>query len=272
MTKPRRLALLCAGLISRSPVSRIPRLAEHLGAVKSINLRVASRAVNSLHAGTAVEDFESFAESRVVILSVPEDQVHKYLRQLADSPIDWRGKCLLLASESLDSGALSLVEERGAWVGSFHAIEGFEPRRFLIEGSSEALREMKELLEAGGVKVVPIRRGAKSSYLAGVTLAGALVMPLLAASVECLHDSGMTLISAQGLVQKVMERSTRQFWSSGRKAWNTFDPAQFEVQAKALESIDPKLASFFRSTVQQSAQRMGSRRKSGASKKRASTF
>ena len=75
MKKLRPVALLCAGPVSRSPLTRLPNLRRHLVWVKSSSYRVASRAVNALGAGTPVEGLEDMKRAGIWVISVPVSEL-----------------------------------------------------------------------------------------------------------------------------------------------------------------------------------------------------
>jgi len=142
----------------------LPALAEQLALVKSTHLRQASRAANALRAGTAVSTCEELAKAKTFLISVPGIETAQTVRELAKTRIKWRGKSVVLCDSTLDSEALAPLEMLGATPGSFLAIDGFQDRRFVIEGGTLALKAMLRLLKRGDATTIEITRGLKDQF------------------------------------------------------------------------------------------------------------
>src|SRR5580693_2238998 len=99
MKKAKSVALIGAGKLTDSPLSRFYWLSDRLGPVKSSSYRLASRIANQLRAGCPVRDFEEFHASELILVSVPDPMLAGVLRDLASAPIDFNGKAIVLSSE-----------------------------------------------------------------------------------------------------------------------------------------------------------------------------
>src|SRR5271165_6763102 len=114
MKKAKSVALIGAGKLTGSPLSRFYWLSDQLGPVKSSSFRLASRIANQLRAGHPVKDFEEFHFSDLILVCVPEPRLPQALSELARSPIDFNGKAVVLSSLWLDSSELRELSARGA--------------------------------------------------------------------------------------------------------------------------------------------------------------
>ncbi len=72
MKKHLQLGLIAEGNSTNSAVLRLPKIADELGPVKSVTLRVARRLSNFLRAGYAVSEYKDLDAARVVLLRVPD--------------------------------------------------------------------------------------------------------------------------------------------------------------------------------------------------------
>src|SRR5689334_14150914 len=106
MKKPKSVALIAAGNLADSPVSRLWGLPERLGPVKSVSYRLASRMANSLRAGHAAKDYAEVGDCELILISVPDEMLAATTAELASAGISWAGKAAVIASALLDSSEL----------------------------------------------------------------------------------------------------------------------------------------------------------------------
>ncbi len=239
MTKARSVALVCAGQVSRSGLVRLPALSEQLAFVKSTHLRQASRAANAIRAGKPVSTYQELAKAKTFLISVPDEDVSKTVRELAAAPIKWSGKSVILCNSVLGCEMLEALEILGASPGSFLAIEGFQDRRFVIEGAVLALRAMQRLLKRGGATTIEVTMGLKAQFLSGLTFTNLLPIPLVAAALDCFRASGLPLYQAQSIVDVQLNRSIRGYFKAPRQTR--------EALANSIRGIrDPRLAELLR--------------------------
>ena len=246
MTKPRSLALVCAGPISRNGIGRLPNLAEQLGPVKSGTLQRASRAVNSIGGGTPVSGYRDLESSRTILINVPDQQLRVIVAELA-AGVCWKHRVAVLCNSTLDSSELAPLEALGAAVGSFDTIAGFDGQRYLIEGSGPAIREMRALLQQGLTRAIEIRRGAKKHYLVGVDFVSTLLTSTLVASVKNLRKAGMPLREAHSIAAKLAEKSVKDYLKAGVAGSAAAPGTELEALADGLEFANPGLIQYMRS-------------------------
>lgn len=247
MTKVRTLALVCAGPISRSALGRLPNLADELGPVKSGTLQRASRAVNSIGGGTPATSYLDLENSRTVLINVPDPQLRAIVAELAAS-VCWKDKIALLCNSTLDSSELAPLEALGAAVGSFDLIAGFDGQRYVIEGSSAAIREMRVFLQQGLTRVVEIRRGAKMQYLVGLDYARSLLTSALVASVKNLRKAGVPLNQAHSIAAKIAGKSVKDYLKTGVAGPSAAPGIELKALVDGLEFANPGLIAYVRSS------------------------
>ncbi len=247
MTKARSLALVCAGPISRAGIGRLPNLAEQLGPVKSGTMQRASRAVNSIGGGTPVSGYGDLENSRTVLINVPDQHLPAIVAELAVG-VSWKHKVAVLCNSTLDSSSLAPLEALGAAVGSFEPIAGFEGQRYVVEGTSAAIREMRALLQQGRTRVVEIRRGAKTQYLVGVDFVSTLLTSALVASVKNLRNAGLPLKDAHSIAAKLADKSVRDYLKGGVAGSAAAPGMELKALAEGLEFANPGLIGYLRSS------------------------
>jgi predicted short-subunit dehydrogenase-like oxidoreductase (DUF2520 family) len=248
MTSYPQLALVLTGQVRRYPLALLPSLVAHLGPVKGVSFRQASRIANTLRAGFPVKDYGALARARVVLVCAPERQLRTLVEELQEAAVDWRRKVVLVCSGLFDSSRLAALAARGAEVGSMHALEELQPVRFLIEGDRQAVRWARRLVEDSGGVAVEIERGSASLCAAGESLASWLLLALLDGSARCFRRAGLTAGAAGPIVARLAHRAARSYLKGGRRACRVPETQEeqfrFRLQIEALRRADPALAGF----------------------------
>lgn len=218
MKKLRAVALLCAGPVSRSALTRLPNLRRHLLWVKSSSYRVASRAVNALGAGTPVEALEEMKRAGIWVISVPVAELPGILTELQRAGVDWRHRTLIILSSEVDSDAATWFREQGASVATFAPIDVNE-MRFVAEGDADAVRMVRQIVEDAPVRrVIEIKKGAKAEYLAGALTVTQHVLPLLADAVDRFQSAGLSNPEAKSIAETLLTGAMRSYFRAGRRA------------------------------------------------------
>src|ERR1035438_7428445 len=242
MKKAKSVALIGAGKLTDSPLSRFFWLSDRLGPVKSSSFRLASRIANQLRAGHPVKDFEEFHSVELILVCVPEPMLAEVLDELVAAPIDFNGKAVVLSSVWLDSSELRDLSARGAAVGSICLIPGFDDLRYLVEGDRPAVLRSRRLVEHRDRRAITIERSFKPFYLAALTCTGSVLFSVLLAAGETLRLAGIPPADSSSILEKQVIRTLRASVRSGRNAL----PASHELsrQVRALAPTDPNLAHY----------------------------
>ncbi len=248
MKKP-LIGLVCAGGVTKSWMAKRQGFLDLLGPVKATSLRIASRLVNSLRAGRAVESNEAFGPCSIVFVAVPNESLPSVLDELAASGIDWHEKTLVVVDSDLDVADLHAFEVRRAATATLGLIDAVPSLRLVVQGEPRTVKLFRRLLEQDGTRLIEIRSGAKGVYLAGLTIAESLAAPLLSASVKCLTIAGLDLAHAQSVADASLGRARQAYLKAGRKGWvGTLaerDLHSLLRQWEKLRRANPALGEFF---------------------------
>lgn len=218
MSKLRSVALVCAGPVSRSPLTRLPNLRRDLTWVKSSSFRVASRAVNALGAGVPVVELDEMKRAATWMVSVPRADLPDSLRELAGADLEWRRKTLLILDSEVESETAEAFRQQGATVATFTPVDG-EESRYIVEGDADAVRVVRALIEDSHQrKVVEIKKGAKATYIAGASAATQKVLPFIADAVECFQAAGIGTPEAKAITETLLAGAMRSYFRAGRRA------------------------------------------------------
>jgi predicted short-subunit dehydrogenase-like oxidoreductase (DUF2520 family) len=242
MKKAKSVALIGAGKLTDSPLSRFYWLSDRLGPVKSTSYRLASRIANQLRAGHPVKDFDEFHSSELILVCVPDRMLPHVLGELSAARIDFKGKAVVLFSLWLASSELGELAAQGAAVASLCPMPGFDDLRYLIEGDRLAVLRSRRLVEHRERRVVTIERNLKPFYLAALTWTGSVFFSVLTAAAESLRLAGVPPPVSSNILEKQVSKTLRSFVRAGRNALPT--PREFSMQVHALAATNPDLAGY----------------------------
>jgi predicted short-subunit dehydrogenase-like oxidoreductase (DUF2520 family) len=242
MKKAKSVGLIAGGNLTDSPLTRLGKLSESLGPVKSPSYRVASQFANLLRSGHPVKDYAEFERCRLVLVSVPDEQVPQVVSDMLASPVAWRQKAVVLCSTWLGSAELRELALRGASVGSLSPIPGFDELRYLVEGDRLAVLESRRIVEDRNRRLVAIERSLKPFYLAALTCTGSLLFALLLAASESLRHAGLPPALRATVLERQLSQTLRSFAKGSRRAFPV--PRKLTQQLLALTAKDPELANY----------------------------
>ena len=247
MRKPRQAALLASGNAPACPVLRAFVQAEAIGPVASTSLRVASRIVNTMRAGIAVPSVEEFQDCPLLLISVPARSAESAVAQLAAAPLDWKRHTVILIGS--DAHSLAPIARLGAVTGLLAAVPGFEERRFILEGERVALRALRPLLAGQGVQVILLPPGGRARFDAGVSLAGHVMFPMLAAAGAAFDSTRLPRHLTDSVLEKTVQRAVRTWRRSRRRGWSIPGGNEIPAQIAALKEADPLAGAYLHSVA-----------------------
>jgi len=252
--KTQPIALLCAGGISQSWIAKLPRLVQKLGPVKAPTPGVARRIVNTLRHGWPVEQIEEFQDASWIFVAVPDESLLSTLDELASANLSWQGKTLVILDTDIDSQDLNVFTLRQAAVATVSLLDSYSDLRLVIQSDSRTTKAIRKFTE--GFRVLELRPGDKGAFLAGLTLASSIAMPIFAACVESLTNAGFTASEAASIAEHSLSRTRRAFHKAGRKGWQgplaRGDMRAVRRQWESLRRKDSHLADYFLQSATQS--------------------
>lgn len=258
--KPGHLGLVGAGALSRSFVTKLPALRGRLGPVLAPCQRLATRLVNTLRAGYAVQRYEELEAAETVLIAVPDKMLAEVIAALAKAGLEWSGKIVLLCDSRMDSSALGALARHGAMTASLSVIPGLA-LRYVAEGERRAVREARSLVEQDGARVYELPEGGKAVFLAALSLTGSLALPVVDAAARCLRAAGLPAPASDGVCEQLLLKTLRAYLHAGRKAWSGIladgESAEVAREVAALQRTDPSLAEAYRTLARLALQRFG---------------
>lgn len=258
-----QFSLYAAGTVNKSFLALLRPLAHDVGLVAAPSFRLASRISNSLRAGQPARDWRELRFEPVILLCAPDAVLQDAIAEFtAFKRFSWRGKTVLLCGSPMDSRELSRLRARGAATGSINQIDGL-PSRFVVEGDRTAVRFAKQLGAALRGTAIEVETAKMAVYSAGLAFATSLFVPLAAASLRSLVESGPSRKVAEKIVEGMFLRSVRAYLHAGPKVWKgaLADGAREPVMREldALQRLDPKLAGCYRNAVRMTLEWFGKR-------------
>jgi predicted short-subunit dehydrogenase-like oxidoreductase (DUF2520 family) len=263
MKRAKPVALVGAGNLTDSPLTRFLRRSDQLGPVKAPSFRLASRISNILRAGHPVKDYADLDPCRLILMCVPDHALPKIVSEMAASGVSWQNKSIVLCSMWLDSSHLIEFFSRGASIGSISPVSGFEVLEdfpYLVEGDRLAILEAKRLLARQRQRVIAIERSLKPFYLAALTCTGNLLLALLVAASESLRHAGLSSPMSATILEKQIGKALRSYMKSGRNI--SPPPRELSGQLRALSAADPTLAHYIEQSYRLSSHLLAERHES----------
>jgi predicted short-subunit dehydrogenase-like oxidoreductase (DUF2520 family) len=260
MKRAKPVALVGAGNLTDSPLTRFLWLSDQLGPVKSRSYRLASRISNILRSGHPVKDYGELDACRLILICVPDQTLPKVVSEMAVSRVSWCGKAIVLCSMLLDSSHLSELSARGGSIGSISPVPGFEGLEdfcYLVEGDKLAILQTKRLMARQKQRMIAIDRSLKPFYLAALTCTGNLLFALLVAASESLRHAGLPSPLSATILEKQIGKALRSYLKSGRNVSPA--PRELSGQLHALSAADPTLAHYIEQSCRLSSRLLAGR-------------
>ncbi len=247
------MGLVCAAGVNQSFLARMPALLARLGPIKASSYRVARQIANTLRTGEAASHYSVLEACPVIWTFVPEADLDRILRDLvAQTPFQEtrRRRTMVVLCECVrDSLAAGALRATGARVVSLNAIPGSREQIFVAEGHRDTLRMLRRVLEEDKRKLIELKPGTKPLYFAGVHAAAPLLLPWIAAGIECLRAAGFTRVEAARVGEFLGVHALRSYIRAGAKAWNHKTAAALCLalsnDLSAIRTGNPRLADLY---------------------------
>ncbi|HEY4359430.1 MAG TPA: hypothetical protein VGN17_00580 [Bryobacteraceae bacterium] len=224
MKLPDGMGLVCAGGLSQSFLTRLPALTARLGPIKAPSFRVARQMSNTLRAGSPASHYSALDGCPMIWVSVPEASLDRVLRDLAvRTPIrkaPFTKTMVVLCGCERDSLAPDALKGTGARVATLNPVPDTQEKIFVAEGHAATVRALRALLEKEKRKLICLAPAGKSLYFAGIHMSAPLLLPWIAAGMECLRASGFTRAEAVQVGEILGSRAIKKYGKAGVKAWN----------------------------------------------------
>lgn len=250
MPKAPQTALIAEGPVSQSWVSRLPGLRKHLGPLKGLSLRNASRVAKLIRAGTASDSYDELKKCELILICVPDARLTSWLEDIATCGTAWTNSSFVLCASAKGSDGVKSLQEMGAHTGSLSEMDGFGGNRFLFEGEKVVLQKLRRLVEAeGSARVFAMNEGMRAVYDAGITFAAGMTFPMIAAAVDAMRAAGLHAKIAESAVEAAVMGAVRSYLRAGKRGWNgpiaKVDRLELRRQYQALFKHDEVLAEMY---------------------------
>jgi predicted short-subunit dehydrogenase-like oxidoreductase (DUF2520 family) len=145
-----------------------------------------------------------------VILTVPDDEIEKAAKELANSDVMWKGKFVFHCSGLRSSESLKSLEKKGAGTASIHPVRSFPLKKpspnafegvfFGLEGKAQSLGTAKEIVLLLGGRHFILRPEDKPIYHTACSMASNFVVTLLDSAISLLEKTGLTRTTASEIL------------------------------------------------------------------------
>ena len=176
----------------------------------------------------AAKQIRSLIGADLFLITVPDDQIPRVARELAEITADQRKMTALHTSGALSSDVLAPLREKGWSTGSIHPLMSISGRQdgdaslrgafWGVEGDGSALRLGKALVRDLGGKSFSIQSEDKPLYHAAAVMASGNVTALFDVALEMLGECGLDRKTARSILVPLIASTVRNL--------ETKDPAQ----------------------------------------------
>ena len=192
MNQQLQLGLIIEGNATHSEILRLPSIIQELGPVKSGSIRVARRHSNQIRAGYPVSDYEELHAADLILIKVADSSVPRVVEELCASDLPLRGLGFALCESWLQTGALESLASRGANVATVLKLPSLSTQRFVVEGDSKAVRQVRRFLTRNGTRSIELSPEHKHLVFASELLAMTVPMSLLGSAKQLLREGGVS--------------------------------------------------------------------------------
>ncbi len=212
------IAIIGAGRLGASLGYSLSQKGYTIMAVSTRTKQSAEESGQLIGQGSPLTDNAQAAHlARIIILSIPDDDILKVVKELDSQDLDWEGKLVFHCSGLHPSSLLHDLDSKGALTASVHPNQSF-PRKlkdantfqgvyFALEGREQA-RAMAEKIvrDLGGLPFV-IRAEDKPVYHAACSVASNFFVALLDVAVSMLQQCGLKKSAGQDILLPLVERT-----------------------------------------------------------------
>lgn len=222
-----------------------------------------------VHTGQAVAfigdgapaDWDSLPPADFTLIATPDDALPEVVRRLADGKAIAAGSVVFHCSGALSSAVLDPLRAHGGRIASIHPLFSFaDPAQAVrtfagtwcaCEGEPQALDLLHPLFERIGGRCFAIAPEQKTLYHTGAVLACNNLTSLIEAALRCMEAAGVARQIAWPALKPLIEGTLGNIERLGTRTALTGpiargDAGIVDAQNRALETLDPQLASLYR--------------------------
>ncbi|MFC2165453.1 Rossmann-like and DUF2520 domain-containing protein [Acidobacteriota bacterium] len=212
------IAIIGAGRLGASLGYSLSQKGYTIMAVSTRAKHSAEESKQLIGQGSALTDnIEAAQLARIIILSVPDDDIPRIVKELVSHELDWKGKLVFHCSGLYPSSLLHDLESKGALTASVHPNQSF-PRKFkdanafqgvyfALEGSEQARDLVENIVRDLGGHSFIIRAEDKSVYHAACSVASNFFVALLDVAVALLQQCGLEPNTGRDILLPLVERT-----------------------------------------------------------------
>lgn len=196
------VSVIGAGNLGTSLANALSKKGYKIKALTSQNFSSARKSSKIIGKGKPLTDnVQAAKEGKIVFLCLPDEEIAKVTKELANSDVRWSTKFAFHCSGLLSAEILKPLKERGACTASMHPIQSFSkketnPAQFEgiywgLEGEKKALFLAQKIIHQLGGHSLIIRQEDKPLYHAACSMASNFFVVLLNVASSILRHIGL---------------------------------------------------------------------------------
>lgn len=212
----KEVAIIGAGRLGTSLAAALRKKGYQIKVIADCFLAQAKESQKIIGQGKALMDNVLAArQSKIIFLCVPDEEIHRIVKELDHSHLSWKGKIIFHSSGLLNSEILGPLKARGASVASFHPIQSFSqkttPARVFsgtyigLEGEKKALSLAQKIVSDLGSRPLLLHPDQKALYHAACSIASNFLVVLLDIALKLFKQIGLEEKKAFSIILPLVE-------------------------------------------------------------------
>jgi len=210
------VAIIGAGNLGTALGSALSQKGYRIKALSCRTLSSARKSLQIIGEGKALTDnIQAAREGKLVFISVPDSEITKVVKELAQGSLPWKEKYVFHCSGLISAEVLKPLKIKGAFTASFHPVQSFSQKKggpnqlegiyFGLEGDEKALELAEKIASRLGGYPIIIQGKDKALYHAACSVASNFFVVLLEVAASLLKFIGIEEKQASEIVLPLIQ-------------------------------------------------------------------
>ncbi|MCS7306549.1 MAG: DUF2520 domain-containing protein [Thermoguttaceae bacterium] len=232
-----------------------------IGGILNRSLASSQAAAAFVGGGCPVEEYHQLPAAELVMISAADEAIGDCVSAWTAAHRQVAEVIVFHCSGALGAEILLPAKQQGAWIASVHPVKSFADPAMAaesfpgtwcgLEGDPEAVKRLREILQACGARCFIIPPQQKPLYHAGAVFACNYLVALMKIAYDCLEQAGLSAAEAPLLLQPIVEETVKNVFRLGPVRALTGPIARGEAtvvkqEIAALEAWKPEYGQLYR--------------------------
>ena len=165
--------------------------------------------------------------TEIIIISVPDDQIHNVVNKLNSITINWKNKIILHTSGCLSSIELNSLKKNGAKVGSMHPLQTFDSyfldRKIFrdivltVEGDNQAILFAEKIAKQLNMNLLKLKHEDKIGYHIAAVASSNFIVALLDYTERLYNELAIDRSKSKNLILPIVNQTIKNYFENETK-------------------------------------------------------